>query len=120
MQYKQTKLQNGLIYLGMEFKWETTKKGVNFVTGMHFRDAVYPIEIRRYPGSGSMITDSQRMGVVTGEFIRAQQLCEPSKQQCRMCAWQQCAVDISDMNQTKCGASFQSNGGKPKRCGGEN
>ena len=28
-----------------------------------------------YPGQGSMVTDSQRMGVVTGQFIRAQRMC---------------------------------------------
>ena len=42
---------------------------------MHFRDATYPIRIRRNPADGSMITDSQRMGVITGQFIRAQRLC---------------------------------------------
>ena len=42
---------------------------------MHFRDAMYPIKIRRYLAEGSMVTDSQRIGVLTGQFIRAQRLC---------------------------------------------
>jgi hypothetical protein len=76
MQYKDTRPKEGeLVYLGMEQKWLDAKDGVKYITGMHFRDATYPIKIRRYPGSGSMVTDSQRMGVITGQFIRAQRLC---------------------------------------------
>ena len=76
MQYKQTQPSGGeLVYLGMVLRWVPTSSTLKFITGMHFRDAIYPIAIRRYPGSGSMITDSQRMGVVTGQFIRAQRLC---------------------------------------------
>jgi hypothetical protein len=77
MQYKTTgKATSGkMVYLGMEMVWEEYKGKVKFVTGMHFRDAEYPIRIRRYPAQGSMITDSQRMGVITGQFIRAQRLC---------------------------------------------
>jgi hypothetical protein len=59
----------------MEQKWLDVKDGVKYITGMHFRDATYPIKVQRYPGSGSMVTDSQRMGVITGQFIRAQRLC---------------------------------------------
>ena len=76
MRYKSTRVREGeIVYLGMEQKWVVTKNGVKFITGMHFRDATYPIKIRRYPGEGSMVTDSQRIGVITGQFIRAQRLC---------------------------------------------
>ena len=76
MKYKSTRQKTGhLIYLGMEMDWEDTKRGKAFTTGMHFRDASYPIQIRRYPANGSMVTDSQRIGVVTGQFIRAQRIC---------------------------------------------
>ncbi|EPS58167.1 hypothetical protein M569_16649, partial [Genlisea aurea] len=64
-----------MVYLGMELIWEEFKGRLKFITGMHFRDAQYPIRIRRYPAEGSMVTDSQRMGVITGQFIRAQRLC---------------------------------------------
>ena len=80
MRYKQTKPKEGeLVYLGMVLLWVASGNTTKFITGMHFRDAVYPITIRRYPGAGSMITDSQRMGVVTGQFIRAQRLCSTMK-----------------------------------------
>ena len=76
MKYKTTRQRLGhLVYLGMEMDWYTTTNGVAFSTGMHFRDATYPIEIRRYPANGSMVTDAQRIGVVTGQFIRAQRIC---------------------------------------------
>ena len=76
MKYKNTSVKEGeLVYLGMEQKWVETQNGVKFITGMHFRDATHPIKIRRYPGDGSMVTDSQRIGVITGQFIRAQRLC---------------------------------------------
>ena len=76
MRYKNTRTKEGeLVYLGMELKWVNGRNGTKFITGMHFRDASYPIKIRRYPGAGSMVTDSQRMGVLTGQFIRAQRLC---------------------------------------------
>jgi hypothetical protein len=76
MKYKSTRSKVGeLVFLGMEQKWKVTKRGITFTTGMHFRDASYPIQIRRYPAEGSMVTDSQRIGVITGQFIRAQRLC---------------------------------------------
>ena len=76
MQYKNTRQQEGsLVFLGMELEWRLTNDKVTFVTGMHFRDAMYPIKIRRYPANGSMVTDSQRIGVIMGQFIRAQRLC---------------------------------------------
>ena len=76
MAYKSTRKQPGeSVFLGMEEHWVETKKGTKFVTGMHFRDAAYPIKIRRYPADGTMVTDSQRLGVSTGQFIRAQRLC---------------------------------------------
>jgi hypothetical protein len=77
MQYKTTgeAASGRMVYLGMELIWEDYKGKSKFITGMHFRDAQYPIRIRRYPAEGSMITDSQRMGVITGQFIRAQRLC---------------------------------------------
>jgi len=76
MQYKSTRKNVGeIVFLGMEQRWVEMKTGIKFITGMHFRDAEYPIRIRRYPGQGSMVTDSQRIGVVTGQFIRAQRLC---------------------------------------------
>ena len=76
MKYKSTKQSVGhLVYLGMELDWEAAKSGTSFTTGMHFRDATYPIEIRRYLANRSMVTDSQRIGVVMGQFIRAQQIC---------------------------------------------
>ena len=60
----------------MELEWRvSTGNKVTFVTGMHFRDGLYPIRIRRYPANGSMVTDSQRLGVIIGQFIRAQRLC---------------------------------------------
>ena len=76
MQYKSTRLKEGeLVFLGMEQKWQETRTETKYITGMHFRDATYPIKIRRYPGEGSMVTDSQRIGVIMGQFIRAQRLC---------------------------------------------
>ena len=76
MQYKSTRSKEGeLVFLGMEQKWVTGKTDTKYITGMHFRDASYPIKIRRYPGEGSMVTDSQLTGVITGQFIRAQRLC---------------------------------------------
>ena len=76
MQYKSTRKSEGeVVFLGMEEVWKQTKAGTKFITGMHFRDASYPIKIRRYPAGGSMVTESQRIGVITGQFIRAQRLC---------------------------------------------
>jgi hypothetical protein len=76
MEYKNTTEREGqLVFLGMRESWIPYSKGTKFVTGMHFRDASYPITIRRYPAGGSMVTDSQRIGVITGQFIRAQRLC---------------------------------------------
>jgi hypothetical protein len=76
MEYKVTRNKEGdFVFLGMELKWECRRGTARFVTGMHFRDSSYPIRIRRYPAEGSMITESQRLGVVTGQFIRAQRLC---------------------------------------------
>ena len=76
MEYKNTTEREGqLVFLGMRESWIPYSKGTKFVTGMHFRDASYPIVIRRYPAGGSMVTDSQRIGVITGQFIRAQRLC---------------------------------------------
>eukprot|EP00667_Euglena_gracilis_P000489 EG_transcript_489 len=78
MLYKHTKTNDGeLVYLGMVLKWlPLVRTGeMKFITGMHFRDCTYPIRIRRYPGAGSMVTDSQRLGVLTGQFIRGQRLC---------------------------------------------
>ena len=62
-------------FVGMELMWEKTRKGTTFQTDMYFRDNNCPIRIRRYPANGSMVTDSQRIGVITGQFIRAQRLC---------------------------------------------
>ena len=71
MQYKVTSQKEGdLVYLGMELKWVDSDRGCKFFTGMHFRDANYPIRIRRYPASGSMVTDAQCFGVVIGQFMR--------------------------------------------------
>ena len=77
MEYKVgSKGMEGTIpFVGMELMWEKTRKGTNFKTGMYFRDNNYPIRIRRYPANGSMVTDSQRIGVSTSQFIRAQRLC---------------------------------------------
>jgi hypothetical protein len=76
MRYKSTKPKQGpVVYLGMELIWGSWKGRPTFVTGMHFREAAYPIQIRRYPAEGSMVTDSQRLGVLTGQFIRAQRVC---------------------------------------------
>jgi hypothetical protein len=77
MKYKDTRQQVGLlVFLGMELEWRlSADKKVTFTTGMHFRDGLYPIRIRRYPANGSMVTDSQRLGVIIGQFIRAQRLC---------------------------------------------
>ena len=59
MKYKTTRDKDGeLVYLGMELKWLAHKEQTKFIKGMHFRDALYPIRIRRYPAEGSMITDS--------------------------------------------------------------
>ncbi len=76
MQYKSTRPKEGeLVYLGWELKERLEHKGTTkFITGMHFRDIVYPIRIRRYPAEGSMMIDSQRLGVITGQSIRAQRL----------------------------------------------
>jgi hypothetical protein len=76
MKYKSTKGKKGpTVYLGMELWWDASKGTPTFVTGMHFRESSYPIRIRRYPAEGSMVTDSQRVGVLTGQFIRAQRVC---------------------------------------------
>ena len=51
MQYKQGSPKDGeLVYLGMVLSWDPDGSTTKFITGMHFRDAVYPIKIRRYPG----------------------------------------------------------------------
>ena len=39
------------------------------------REASYPIRIIRYPAQDSLSSDEQRMGVVMGQFIRAQRIC---------------------------------------------
>jgi hypothetical protein len=91
MKYKCTRQKTGhLIYLGMEMDWEDTKRGKAFTTGMHFRDASYPIQIRSYPANGSMVTDSQRIGVATGNSLEHKgfaQCCDGSNRLCRMWRW---------------------------------
>lgn len=76
MRYKEVTAKGHLVFLGVDLRWIPTKgKGWKFVTGMHFRDFDYPITIRRYPAGGSMVTDAQRLGVITGQLVRAQRTC---------------------------------------------
>ena len=65
-----------LVYIGMECIWTTTPDGEDrFATGMHFRDESFPIKIKRYPDGDTVATESQKLGVITGQFIRAQRTC---------------------------------------------
>ena len=76
MAYISKKPEDGALdFVGVRLKWEEDKKGPVLRTGVHFRDGLYPIKIRRYPADGSMVSDSQRLGVIIGQFIRAQRLC---------------------------------------------
>ena len=122
MEYKNTTEREGqLVFLGMRESWVPYSKGTKFVTGMHFRDASYPIVIRRYPAGGSMVTDSQRIGVITGQFIRAQRLCsklENMKEAVRSVALAAFRRGTSAENWTYSGASSWSKGGRLKKSGG--
>ena len=76
MKYKEVTANGHLVFLGVDLRWIPKKDhGWRFVTGMHFRDGEYPIAIRRYPAGGSMVTDAQRLGVITGQLVRAQRIC---------------------------------------------
>ena len=69
-----------MVFLGMELEWATKGEDTRFSTGLHFRDMHYPVRIQRYPDANSMVTDGQRLGVLTGQFIRAQRLCSTMRQ----------------------------------------
>ena len=65
-----------LVFLGADLWWREDEKGrIKFETGVHWREKDYPIKIRRYPVRDSMILDAQRLGVLTGQYIRALRLC---------------------------------------------
>lgn len=77
MKYKTTgKGTDGkLVYLGMELEWKGEGEKRIFRTGMHWRDGLYPITIRRYPNKDTVVSDTQWLGVVMGQFIRALRIC---------------------------------------------
>ena len=65
-----------LVFIGADLLWEEDEEGkTRFSTGVHFRDGSYPITIRRYPVRQSVILDTQRLGVLTGQYVRAIRLC---------------------------------------------
>ena len=77
MDYKSTKKQSGEVeYLGMRVVWSRGKDDkCKVATELLQREAAYPIRIIRYPAQDSLASDEQRMGVVMGQFIRAQRIC---------------------------------------------
>ncbi len=119
MEYKTGKGSSEMVvYLGMELRWEEHKGGVKFITGMHFRDAGYPIRIRRYPAEGSMVTDSERLGVITGNLFEHKgsvRPSEPSSRRCKESHWRRCAGYTRGGSWTGYGESSSSSGGKPRR-----
>ena len=64
-----------MVFMGMELEWATKGEDTRFSMGLHFRDMHYPMHIQCYPDVNSMVTDGQRSGVLTGQFIRAHRLC---------------------------------------------
>ena len=40
----------------------------------------YPVRIQHYPDTNNMVTDGQWLGVLTGQFIRAQRTCSTIRQ----------------------------------------
>ena len=79
-----------MVFLGMELEWATQGENTRFSTGLHFRDTHYPVRIQRYPDTNSMVTYDQWLGVLTGQFIRAQRLCStmrPFKAGVHKIAW---------------------------------
>ena len=54
-----------MVFLGMELEWATKGEETRFSTGLHFRDMHYPVRIQCYPDADSMVTDGQRLGVLT-------------------------------------------------------
>jgi hypothetical protein len=77
MEYKSTRKKPGEVeYLGMKVIWHQGKADNSWVTTeLLQREAAYPIRILRYPTQDSLASDEQRMGVVMGQFIRAQRIC---------------------------------------------
>ena len=61
-----------LVFLGMELESATKAEDTKFSTGLHFCDMHYPVQIQRYPDVNSMVTDGQRLGVLTGQFTMRQ------------------------------------------------
>ena len=60
----------------MKIRWEQAEGGTSrVVTELLQRETSYPIRIIRYPAQHSLASDEQRMGVVMGQFIRAQRIC---------------------------------------------
>ena len=55
-----------LVFLGMELEWSAKGKDAKFSTGLHFYGMHYPVRIQRYLDMNSMVTDGQRLGVLTG------------------------------------------------------
>ena len=81
MEYKSTRKQRGVVeYLGMKIIWNDGEEGrCKVTTELLQREAAYPIRIIRYPAQDSLASDEQRMGVVLGQFIRAQRICSHLK-----------------------------------------
>ena len=69
-----------LVFIGADLLWEEDEEGkIKFSTGVHFREGSYPITIRRYPVRESVILDTQRLGVLTGQNVRAIKICSTAR-----------------------------------------
>ena len=82
MQYRSTRKSLGVAeYLGMKIVWNPETRGkVRVTTELLQREAAYPIRILRYPAKDTTCSEAQRLGVITGQFIRAQRICSHLKQ----------------------------------------
>ena len=69
-----------LVFLGADLLWEEDEEGkIRFSTGVHFKERSYPITIKRFPVRESVNLDTQRLGVLTGQYVRAIRLCSTAR-----------------------------------------
>ena len=65
-----------LVFIGADLLWEEDEEGkTKFSTGVCFKEGSYIITITRYPVRESVILATQRLGVLTGQYVRAIRLC---------------------------------------------